>query len=204
MKKLEQICLIGFFLVLASAISGQIKSGPIVAVSMGWLEKDHLIGGSYATQSGAKDGKWKNQVAFQLGYQFLIPLKNNFAINTSLLYQSRGVHVAYNTTTEKRINESKRFNAISVNGGINYYLMRKIPLGIGIEPTCYLNTKIVDNLQNKTIIDVPIVIKVGYDIGPLELMLSYKQGFKSLYRNHIVGKATSRDIQLSIFVPLSF
>lgn len=204
MKNFKQLCLIGFLLILTSAVSGQIKSGPIVAVSAGWLEKGQIFGPSYGTQYGMKDGKWNSQINFQVGYQFLFPLKNNFAINTSLLYMSRGVHVAYDNTNENKVDESKRFNAISVNAGINYYVIGKIPLGIGLEPTYYLNTKITDNLMKNTLFDVPLVLKAGYDFGKLELILSYKQGFKSLYRNHLVGKTTSRDIQLSLFVPLFF
>lgn len=146
MKNLKQLYLIGFLLVLTSAVSGQIKSGPIVAVSAGWLEKGQIFGPSYGTQYGMKDGKWNSQINFQVGYQFLFPLKNNFAINTSLLYMSRGVHVAYDNTNENKVDESKRFNAISVNAGINYYIIGKIPLGIGLEPTYYLNTKITENL----------------------------------------------------------
>lgn len=204
MNKLLLFCLIGFLLVLTTTVSGQIKSGPIIAVSAGWLEKGHVYGPSYGTQYGAKDGKWNSQINFQVGYQFLFPLKNNFAINTSLLYTSRGVHVAYNNTFEDKVDESKRFNAISVNAGINYYIIGKIPLGVGLEPTYYLNTKVTDNLMKNTLFDVPLVLKAGYNFGKCELILSYKQGFKSLYRNHLVGKATSRDIQLSVFVPLFF
>lgn len=108
-KNLKQLCLVGFLLVLTSAVSGQIKSGPIVAVSAGRLEKGQIFGPSYGTQYGTKDGKWNSQINFQVGYQFLFPLKNNFAINTSLLYMSRGVHVAYDKTFEDKVDESKRF-----------------------------------------------------------------------------------------------
>lgn len=206
MKRITQICLLTFSLVFISvfSVTAQIKSGPIVTTSVSWLEKGNIIENSYGAQYGEKDGVWKKQVSFQIGYQFIFPLKNNFAINTALLYQSRGLHVAYDETFDSKVNESKRLNAISLNGGINYYLLGKIPLGIGIEPTCYLNTSIAENLQSKTIFDVPFVLKAGYDFGPVEVILSYKQGSKSLYRDGIVPTTSSRDVQFSVFVPLFF
>ena len=204
MQMLKHICLVGFLLLCFFELSGQIKSGPIVTISNGWLEKGPIFKGGYGEQNGLKDGKWKNRISFQIGYQFLFPLKNNFSINTSLLYQSRGVHIAYNRTFEDSVNESKYLNALSMNIGINYSIISKIPIGIGLEPTYYFNTDLIDNLEKNKIFDVPICIKVGYEFRLIEIALSYKHGFNSLYRNSIVSKATTRDIQLSIFIPISF
>ena len=50
--------------------------------------------------------------------------------------------------------------------------------------------------------DIPLVVKVGYDFNWFQVDLSYKNGFKRIYWNHVVGNTETRDLQLSIFVPI--
>lgn len=204
MSYLKTSYLIVIFILFHLSASSQIKSGPIIGIAGSWLEKGNVNGNSYGTQYGEKDGKWKSQVSFQVGYQFLFPLKNNFVLNASILYLSRGLNVAYNNSYDDKIDESKRLNALSANGMINYYLIKKIPFGVGIEPTYYFNTEMANNSGNRTTFDIPVVMKIGYDFGIMEVALLYKHGFKSIYRNHIVRKTASRDIEISLFYPISF
>lgn len=204
MSNLQRIFFIIIFIISNISIVAQTQSGPVIGISNSWLHRSEVGGNSYGTQYGEKIGDWKNQITFNVGYQFLFHLKNNFTLNASLLYQSRGIHVDYNRTTEDRVNESKRFNSMSVNGIFNYNILKKIPVGIGIEPAFYFNTHIGDNLEAKREFDIPLVLKVGYTFQAFELALSYKHGFNSIYRDGLVSGATSRDIQLSIFYPIPF
>lgn len=202
MTILKQILVIVSFIFSVSPIWSQVKSGPIISISNSWIDKIEIEHDSYGAQYGQKDGNWKNQISFQLGYQFMFPLKSKFAVSSAILYQSRGIHIAYDRTSETKLDESKRINALVVNGILNYYIVGKIPLGIGLEPTYYINTKMEENLQKKSVLDVPLVFKAGYNFGYIEVALTYKHGFKSLYWNSLYRKTATRDIQFSIFVPL--
>ena len=64
--------------------------------------------------------------------------------------------------------------------------MERAKAGIGVEPTVYFNTKAKANLEDNKF-DIPLVVKVGYDFNWFQVDLSYKNGFKRIYWNHVVG-----------------
>ena len=61
--------------------------------------------------------------------------------------------------------------------------------------------RIKANLEDNKF-DIPLVVKVGYDFNWFQVDLSYKNGFNRIYRNYVVGSTETRDLQLSIFVPI--
>ena len=51
-------------------------------------------------------------------------------------------------------------------------------------------------------LDFPVVLKTGYNFKIMEVSLSYKYGFESIYKGVITKEAVPRDLRLSVFVPL--
>ena len=135
-------------------------------------------------------------------------------IDAALLYQARRVNIAFQEQGfDPDINygeqqpggaiydNTKLFNGLSLNVVAGYKLWRGLKAGIGVEPTVYFNTKAKANLEDNKF-DIPLVVKVGYDFNWIQVDLSYKNGFKRIYWNHVVGNTETRDLQLSIFVPI--
>ena len=90
---------------------------------------------------------------------------------------------------------------MSLNVVAGYKLWKGLKAGVGVEPTVYFNTTAKANLEDNKF-DIPLVVKVGYDFNWFQVDLSYKNGFNRIYRNYVVGSTETRDLQLSIFVPI--
>jgi hypothetical protein len=158
--------------------------------------------GGFGLPSGFENEKWKARPSFNLGYQLKFDIKERYVLDAALLFNSRGVHANVIEFDIEKVNETKRFNAIALNGVFNYKIWKGIRIGAGVEPTFYWNTKYWDNLK-KTAFDVPLVVKAGYDFDFMEVSLSYKHGLSPIIEG--VGhafEAKTRDVQLSVFVPL--
>ena len=97
--------------------------------------------------------------------------------------------------------KTKLFNGLSLNTVVGYKLWKGLKAGIGVEPTIYFNTTSENNMTDDKF-DIPLVVKVGYDFNWFQVDLSYKNGFKRLYWNPVVGNTDTRDLQVSIFVPI--
>ena len=151
-----------------------------------------------------------SEIISLISYEF----KNHFLIDAALLYQARRVNIAFQEQGfDPDINygeqqpggaiydNTKLFNGLSLNVVAGYKLWRGLKAGIGVEPTVYFNTKAKANLEDNKF-DIPLVVKVGYDFNWFQVDLSYKNGFKRIYWNHVVGNTETRDLQLSIFVPI--
>jgi len=198
--KMKNIVLVLFMLLFTTSGYSQIRSGVIAGISDSWLDKGLVLLG-YGSQYGLKDGEWKHKPSFTVGYGFQFDVKKSFVIDAALLYHSRGVHVAYNSTFTDFTDESKQLNVLSLNGVVNYKIWKGLSVGIGMEPTWYLNTKIADNIVSNAL-DFPLVVKTGYNFKIMEVSLSYKYGFESIYKGVITKEAVPRDLRLSVFVPL--
>ena len=135
-------------------------------------------------------------------------------IDAALLYQARRVNIAYpeqgmdpNIDYGKQqpggaiYDKTKLFNGLSLNAVVGYKLWKGLKAGIGVEPTIYFNTTSENNMTDDKF-DIPLVVKVGYDFNWFQVDLSYKNGFKRLYWNPVVGNTDTRDLQVSIFVPI--
>ena len=185
----------------------QVKSGIVVGGSDSWMHKSKI---NSPLLSGERDLKWDHRFSFNVGYQFQYEFKNHFLIDAALLYQARRVNIAFQEQGfDPDINygeqqpggaiydNTKLFNGLSLNVVAGYKLWRGLKAGIGVEPTVYFNTKAKANLEDNKF-DIPLVVKVGYDFNWFQVDLSYKNGFKRIYWNHVVGNTETRDLQLSI------
>ncbi|MBC8600751.1 outer membrane beta-barrel protein [Parabacteroides acidifaciens] len=164
--------------------------------------------------SGERDLNWDHRFSFNAGYQFQYEFKNHFLLDAALLYQARRVNIAYqeqgmdpNIDYGKQqpggaiYDKTKLFNGLSLNAVVGYKLWKGLKAGIGVEPTIYFNTTSENNMTDDKF-DIPLVVKVGYDFNWFQVDLSYKNGFKRLYWNPVVGNTETRDLQVSIFVPI--
>lgn len=193
------VCMLSLFPFMSQS---QVKSGIVFSLGDSWMHKKE-VGLKYPTESpwGEKDGKWKHRFSYNIGYQFQYEFKSHILIDAALLYQGRRMHVSYTKSAGNTYEKTKLFNGIALNGVVGYKLWKGLKLGIGVEPTIYFNTNMGYNLEDNKF-DIPLVAKIGYDFKWFQLDLSYKNGFKIIYRNYAVGKPETRDLQLSIFLPI--
>ena len=75
------------------------------------------------------------------------------------------------------------------------HVMKGLHIGVGLQPTYYI-------WETKTF-DIPVLAKVGYNLGFAELAFSYKQGL--VKNNKISPFKDSRfsNWQFSVYIPLS-
>ena len=197
MKKI--LFLLSCLLLFPAVSQSQIKSGFVIGGMDSWMHKREVRSGE--SPRGEKDGPWKHRFSFNVGYQFQFDLPKKFFVDAALLYQARRFNIEYTESTDNTYENTKLFNSMALNGVVGYKLWKGLKLGIGVEPTLYFNTNMGYNLEDNKF-DIPLVAKVGYDFNWFQLDLSYKNGFNRIYRNYVVGKPQTRDIQLSIFIPI--
>jgi hypothetical protein len=198
-------------LLLPLVSNAQLKSGIVVGGGDSWMHKSKI---NSPLLSGERDLNWDHRFSFNAGYQFQYEFKNHFLIDAALLYQARRVNIAYqeqgmdpNIDYGKQqpggaiYDKTKLFNGLSLNAVVGYKLWKGLKAGIGVEPTIYFNTTSENNMTDDKF-DIPLVVKVGYDFNWFQVDLSYKNGFKRLYWNPVVGNTDTRDLQVSIFVPI--
>lgn len=177
----------------------QIKSGIVIGGMDSWMHKREVRSGE--SPYGEKDENWKHRFGFSIGYQFQFDLPKRFFVDAALLYQARNLNVAYTESFGETYENTKLFNSMALNGVVGYRLWKGLKIGAGIEPTLYFNTDMGYNLATNKF-DIPVVAKLGYDFNCFQVDLSYKNGFKTIYRNYVVGKPQTRDLQVSIFIPI--
>ena len=198
-------------LLLPLVSNAQLKSGIVVGGGDSWMHKSKV---ESPRLTGERDLNWDHRFSFNAGYQFQYEFKNHFLIDAALLYQARRVNIAYqeqgmdpNIDYGKQqpggaiYDKTKLFNGLSLNAVVGYKLWKGLKAGIGVEPTIYFNTTSENNMTDDKF-DIPLVVKVGYDFNWFQVDLSYKNGFKRLYWNPVVGNTDTRDLQVSIFVPI--
>ncbi|WP_449039825.1 outer membrane beta-barrel protein [Parabacteroides goldsteinii] len=179
----------------------QFKSGIIVGVSDSWVKKGEIR--ETFDQSGEKDLKWNHRFSFNLGYQFQFDVLKKIDFNVALLYQGRSINVAFCELDGKEVEETKLLNSVQASCILRYKMWRGVRVGIGLEPTVYFNTSVIGNWENNKF-DVPLVVSGGYDFKIFQVSVAYKNGFKQLYYNTLVSKTKTRDIQVSVFIPINY
>lgn len=211
MKKEFYLFVFACLLLIPFVSNAQLRSGVVVSGGDSWMHKSKV---NSPLLSGDRDLKWDHCFSFNAGYQFQYEFKNHLLIDAALLYQARRVNIAYQEQGfdpdipygEQQpggdiFDKTKLFNGISLNAAVGYKFWKGLKAGIGVEPTIYFNTKIGNNMVDEKF-DIPLVVKVGYDFNWFQVDLSYKNGFSRLYRNYVVGNTQTRDLQVSIFVPI--
>lgn len=169
-------------------------------------ESGILFGGSYSpfsgemTKAGSSLKIGDPKFNFHAGYQYRHSLKNKFSFDFSTLYgeRSSSLKSSYQTIGKDGI----KFQYLSIGGVANYEPIKNLQFGLGIEPTWYLRfqSEYVNTIDPA--FDIPLVAKLNYSFKSFDISLSYKYGTCKLMRSDLVENLRSRDLQLSIYIPL--
>ncbi|MDR0891772.1 MAG: hypothetical protein LBN24_04080 [Mediterranea sp.] len=93
----------------------------------------------------------------------------------------------------------RTFYHLSLGGMANCSLWKGLNIGVGVEPTyVFAQEEKETNLK----FHLPLVGKLGYDFGPVEVAVKYKHGLTNAIKNSFVKSGKFREWQLSLFVPL--
>ena len=85
----------------------------------------------------------------------------------------------------------------------NRRLLKNLKVGVGVEPTLHFKNHDFFDLPVKAAFDVPLVVKAAYSFKYFDVALAYKHGFCNVFKDiPSINKAMTRDLQLSIFVPI--
>ena len=178
MKKSVMFLLLSLVCLSVSAQNGKVKSGVIGGVSMDWYKED--------------------------GVAFV--LKHRLSVDAALLYgQKRGeiASVGNKATPVKGYKSKFARNYMALNGVLNYNLIGRLKVGVGVEPTLHFKDNIMIGKTIKSAFDVPVVVKAAYAFKYFDLALTYKQGTCNVMKGVPYMKSgRTRDLQVSIFVPI--
>jgi len=104
-------------------------------------------------------------------------------------------NIEYFTTQLLWANGPRPYYFTSIGGTANYSIAKNLSIGLGLEPTLFLNK------EGKSNADIPIVAKAAYNFGVIEVGIAGKYGLSNaLQSSYTSGKI--REIQLSFFIPL--
>ena len=80
----------------------------------------------------------------------------------------------------------------------NYTLFKNFSTGLGVAPTWWF-AHAGEKSSNK--FDVPLVVKIGYNLKYFELGLSYKHGLMNSIKTDYIQSGNFRDVQLTLWIP---
>jgi hypothetical protein len=100
------------------------------------------------------------------------------------------------TTVKSATSPRQPYYYTSIGGTVNYSLIKHLSIGLGIEPTLYLNR------ESKYNSDIPIVVKAAYSFGVAEIGISGKYGLSKAMNSMCYSSGKIREVQLSLFIPL--
>ena len=108
----------------------------------------------------------------------------------------------------------------------NYSLIKNLSVGLGLEPTYFLNRTIpgsfiisdpdgtlgnldfdeISNLESnnrkiKSSFDIPFVVKIAYNLKVVEVSISGKYSPVSVFETDYLKSGKIRELQLSVFIP---
>lgn len=173
------------------------RSGVIGGTSLSWHKDIVMPDKQYSFPD--------KTVSFHVGYQFQFDLKHKLSIDAALLYgQKRGRLSSYYAIQAPNGYENKfSRNYIALNGVVNYNLVGGLKIGIGVEPTFHFKDNILVENTIKSAFDIPIVVKAAYAFKYFDVALMYKHGTCNTIKGiPFMDGARSRDLQVSIFVPI--
>lgn len=95
---------------------------------------------------------------------------------------------------------STQYYFVSTGGSVNYILYRGLSLGVGLEPSYVLFQEGENNTKK---FDAPLLGKLAYDFGFMEVGVNYKYGLTNMIKTDRINSGKFRDWQVSVFIPLS-
>lgn len=206
MKKVSLSVLFTLMFAIFTPLQSQIKSGIVIGGGMNWFAIDRLVnppmenGYPYLIIDNPK-----KRIGGQIGYQFQFDLPRNFQLETGAYFQTKLMDVNYYESKERNLDAGFTLWGVSIQGVMNYRIIKGLKIGLGFEPTIYGGDMYDPKSQNMngSKFDCPLVAKLAYDFPSIGFSITYKNGFINLYENPFVYKAKSRDILFNIYIPLT-
>lgn len=178
------------------AQKAEVRSGVIGGVSMDWVHADTYPGMRAFFFEGKK-------ATFHVGYQFQFDFQKPWTIDAALLYGQKRCKIREGYAAAANFTRVLPGNYLALNGVINRRLLKNLKVGVGVEPTLHFKNHDFFDLPVKAAFDVPLVVKAAYSFKYFDVALAYKHGFCNVFKDiPSINKAMTRDLQLSIFVPI--
>jgi hypothetical protein len=156
------------------------------------------MGNSLPPATGAILGMW--DFNYNVGYRYTKYFENKFSADFSALYGYRRIELLNGYANSAKQGSYLKGNSVSLGAALNYELFKNFSIGLGIDPTWYVSLKMPNDGKTTRPFDLPVVGKISYAFKYFEVELAYKQGTCNIIDSYDYAK--TRDVQLSIFVPI--
>ena len=218
-KDVRKVLLTCTLLVIVMSMSAQLSQhGLVLNGGIGCVKHQYRTyyesGQSGYYPYGNGDYIWKEynyKSGFSVGYRlrFTMPVPKSFHYDMDVIVGAKvlkSTNYNYTYTPDEEVygyaiydrigySSSAPYYFTSIGGTVNYSIIRNISVGLGIEPTLYLNRAM------KNYADIPIVAKVAYDFKVVEVGITGKYGLANVLQSYDGGSTKLRFIQLSLFIP---
>lgn len=201
------------FLVCASGIFAQVKSGLIVNGGGGCLSNVKLSNDILKQTETPFSFSDSYKMNASVGYKFRIqpPAKRFFYdIDLHLGFKRANLEYTNNpyqfnretgiwedlepaTTFGGRMKET--FYYFSINPSWNYNIIKGLHAGVGIEPTLYSSD------ANGLKFDTPVTARIGYDFKFVDIAFTYKAGLLNTIDSNSFSSGRFNDWQIQVFIP---
>lgn len=184
------------FAVLFSLVVGVLQAqehGPIVGASFGTFHEKMDVASSMLQGS---------EFHYHVGYSYRQYFKHKIALDVTALYGTQGTEYQWYLAGSESHDVKGQY--VSLGAVVSYECFKNFRVGIGADFAYYLGkikSPAIDNTM-KHPLDVPLIARVSYSVKCVEFQLAYKLGTCNLMKSQSFGRLTSRDLQLSVLVPL--
>ena len=183
----------------------QIKSGLLFQGGSGAIKA--VMEPAYLESIVSYDIYYKN--SFSIGYRFRVKQAGtslfynldanlgmkSWQMTVSSLNPSNDPSNPYDNLLSKE--ESTQFYLASLSATANYSIYKGLNAGVGLEPAFL----IMQTGSKSKFFDMPFIVKLAYDLGPVELGINYKYGLFDLIKTDDIKSGKFRDMQISLFIP---
>ena len=200
MRVKKFICLL-YALVLSVNLSAQTKSGLLAGVGMGF-EKLSMDEMNADYEKGVRFDDIYNY-NLHLGYRFrfepsrklffdIDPLMKLQALKSWDYYPPIKTNpYASATVIARNVNFQ-----LAVSSTFNLRLTEQFYIGVGVEPTLNIVT------DGKPF-DIPVLGRVGFDLGKVDVAVTYRQGFMNVVHDQKYKIGRTSDVNVSLFIPFN-
>jgi len=188
----------------------------VMSVNAQLLQHGLVInGGTGVVTSNIDRSKAKNQDwgVFEYRFGFSVGYRLRYQI-TSLksLHFDLDPHIGQKFLKVKYYKQNKpnnydygygNHNFASIGGTANYFLIKNLIVGFGVEPTYYFDFMRRYESYNK--FDIPVVAKIAYNLRFVEIGIAGKYGLTNVLKSdtelYSMTSGKIHDIHLSLFFP---
>ncbi|MDR2811430.1 MAG: hypothetical protein LBB84_12915 [Tannerellaceae bacterium] len=196
--------LLAFGFVMVINAQSSVRSGLLVGGGIGDISPDWRVLHETNPRYSSLTYQYNASIGYRFRYHPSLSSRLFFDLDANVgLKQWNVKDVQFSAPSENPYNypivqTPFRYLTISVGGTVNHPVAGGLSIGAGIEPTYYRR---LEGEGDKNTFDLPLVGKIAYDFGPVELGLQYKYGFAPVARSHYINNSKVRDLQISVFVP---